>query len=291
LALGEILLESGLPSGAINILPCSGDEATQLIVDERVALVSFTGSPAVGWDLKQRAHRQKVVLELGGNAAVIVDRDIRLKPIAGRIALGAYANAGQSCIAVQRVYVHESVYEQFLDHFLASTRSTAVGNPEEDSTIVGPMIDEDAARKVEVWLAEAVAAGAKVLYGGTRDGAVFQPTVLTNVPSDTRISCQEVFAPVAIVEPFSTFEQAVGMVNNSEYGLQAGVFTDSLVNALYAYQHLEVGGVVLNDYPTFRIDHMPYGGVKGSGFGREGIRYAIEEMTEPKLLVVNQKPW
>ncbi|MEK9136880.1 MAG: aldehyde dehydrogenase family protein, partial [Bacteroidota bacterium] len=287
LTLGEIISNSGYPTEAVNVVPCSGGEAEQLITDKRVKLVSFTGSPAVGWPLKIQAGAKKVVLELGGNAGVIVDKGTDIRSTAKRIAMGAYGNAGQSCIAVQRVYVHKELYRAFLDEFVDDSKATKVGDPNDEATVVGPMIDEAAARKVEEWIGEAVASGARVLCGGRRVGAVLEPTVLVDVRPDMKVSCQEVFAPVATVDPFDSFQQAVEMVNNSEYGLQAGVFTNDLSHLLYAYRQLDVGGVIINDYPTFRIDHMPYGGVKGSGFGREGIKYAIEEMTEPKLLVIN----
>ena len=289
LYLGELILNSGFPPHAINIVSCSGGEAGQLVTDERVKLISFTGSPAVGWPLKSRAGRKKVVLELGGNAGVIVDKDVDLQPVVRRIAMGSYGNAGQSCIAVQRVFVHNEIFERFLSEFVVVSKSIPVGDPSEENTVVGPMISEDAAKKVEEWIAEAKAAGARVLCGGTRRGSVLEPTVITNVKPEMKISCQEAFAPVTTIEPFETFEKAVEMVNDSEYGLQAGVFTNDFSRVLFAYRNLEVGGVVINDYPTFRIDHMPYGGVKASGFGREGIKYAIEEMMESKLLVINQQ--
>ncbi len=289
LFLGELILDSGLPSEAVNIVPCSGASASQLIVDERVKLISFTGSPAVGWGLKDRAGKKKVVLELGGNAGVVVDRDASVPAVVRRIAMGSYGNAGQSCIAVQRVFVHKEIYDRFLSEFVFVSKSVKVGDPNEDRTVVGPMISESAARKVEEWIAEATAAGARVLCGGTRKGSLLEPTVIVGVNPTMKVSCQEVFAPVTTVEPFETFEEAVAMVNDSAYGLQAGVFTNDFSHVLFAYKNLEVGGVVINDYPTFRIDHMPYGGVKDSGFGREGIKYAIEEMMEPKLLVVNQQ--
>ncbi|HCV42032.1 MAG TPA: aldehyde dehydrogenase [Bacteroidetes bacterium] len=289
LLLGEVIMKSGFPGEALNILPCNGGEADQLVTDERISLISFTGSPAIGWPLKSKAGRKKVVLELGGNAAVVVDKGQEVSSTAKRIALGAFSNAGQSCIAVQRVYVHADLFERFLSEFIVISRSTKVGDPKDESTVVGPMIDEDAAKKVEGWIAEAVASGARLHCGGTRRRATLDPTVLTNVRPEMNVSCQEVFAPLTTIESFDRFEDAVEMVNCSDYGLQAGVFTNDFANVLHAYRTLEVGGVIINDYPTFRIDHMPYGGVKDSGFGREGIKYAIEEMTEPKLLVINQQ--
>jgi glyceraldehyde-3-phosphate dehydrogenase (NADP+) len=286
LLLAGIIASAKLPAGALNVLPCSSDEAGQLVSDERLRLITFTGSPVVGWDLKARAGRKRVTLELGGNAAVIVDEGIDWKGAVKRIALGAYGHAGQSCIAVQRVMVHASVFEPFLAELVAVSRSTPVGDPWLEETVVGPMIDEESAAKVEGWIREAVAAGAVLHCGGTRERALMQPTVLTNVRSSMSVCANEVFAPVVTVEPFGTIAEAFSMVNDSRYGLQAGIFTNNLEHAFRAYDVLEVGGVILNDYPTFRIDHMPYGGVKESGFGREGLRYAIEEMTEPKLLVL-----
>jgi acyl-CoA reductase-like NAD-dependent aldehyde dehydrogenase len=287
LMLAEIILKSGYPHEAISVVICSGSEADQLVTDERIKLISFTGSPVVGWPLKARAGKKKVVLELGGNAGVIVDRGTDISSSANRIAMGAYGNAGQSCIAVQRVYVYRGLYEDFLAKFVAVSQGTKVGDPNDEATVVGPMINEQAARQVEEWIDEAVEAGARLLCGGKRRGAELEPTVLTNVGPEMKVSCKEVFGPLATVEPFEDFRQAVEMVNHSAFGLQAGVFTNDFSHVLYAYKTLEVGGVIINDYPTFRIDHMPYGGVKDSGFGREGIKYAIEEMTEPKLLVIN----
>jgi acyl-CoA reductase-like NAD-dependent aldehyde dehydrogenase len=227
------------------------------------------------------------VLELGGNAGVIVDRGTNLEFAVKRIAQGAYGNAGQSCIAVQRVFIHEDIYGEFEQQFLDVSQSLFVGDPLDDRTIVGPMIDEEAAQKVEGWINEARAGGARVLCGGTREGAVLSPTVLVDVKPEMKVSCQEIFAPVVTLEKFTDFKQAIAMVNDSAYGLQAGLFTIDINRAFSAYQELEVGGVIINDFPTYRIDHMPYGGVKDSGFGREGIKYAIEEMTEMKLMALN----
>jgi acyl-CoA reductase-like NAD-dependent aldehyde dehydrogenase len=289
LLLGDIILKSGYPQEAVSIVPCRGSEAGQLLTNEQIKLLTFTGSPVVGWPMKSMAGKKKVVLELGGNAGVIVDAGTNLSSTVRRIASGAYGNAGQSCIAVQRVYVHKQLYQKFLDEFVAASAATKVGDPAYEATVVGPMIDEASAQKVEEWIAEAVRGGARILCGGKRKGAVLDPTVVVDVKPDMKVSCQEVFAPVVTVESFERFEQAVEMVNNSAFGLQAGVFTNDFSHVLHAYKTLEVGGVIVNDYPTFRIDHMPYGGVKDSGFGREGIAYAIEEMTEPKLLVINQQ--
>jgi glyceraldehyde-3-phosphate dehydrogenase (NADP+) len=287
LALAEIVDGSELPKGGFNIVPCLANEADQLVTDQRLKLISFTGSPPVGWSIKERAGRKRVVLELGGNAGVIVDRDANLEYALPRIVWGSYGTAGQSCIAVQRIFVQESVFPGFLSQFVELSRRVATGDPLDPKTVVGPMITEHAARKVEAWIQEAVAGGAKVLCGGKREGAVLEPTVLVDVNPGMNVCAEEVFAPVVTVEPFGEFAAAVEMVNNSKFGLQAGVFSNSMDHIFYAYERLEVGGVIVNDVPTYRIDHMPYGGVKDSGFGREGLRYAIEEMTEMKLLGMN----
>jgi acyl-CoA reductase-like NAD-dependent aldehyde dehydrogenase len=237
--------------------------------------------------MKSKAGRKRVVLELGGNAAVVVDEGVDPAGIMGRLIQGSFANAGQSCIAIQRILIHESLKQMFLSGLLSAVSEIPVGDPFDDRTVVGPMVDEQSAKKVEGWLEEARSGGAKILCGGKRNGALLEPTVVVDVRSEMKVCAQEVFAPVVTVESFSTFDQAVGIVNNSRYGLQAGVFTNNLKNAMRAFEEFEVGGVILNDVPTFRIDHMPYGGIKESGFGREGIRYAIEEMTQLKLLVAN----
>ncbi len=290
LALAEIVGRTDLPKGGLSILPCAADEAAQLITDERIKLISFTGSPPVGWAIKQRAGKKRVVLELGGNAGVIVDGDADIDYALPRILSGAFASAGQSCIAVQRVFVQERIFPLFLQRFVDLTRALAVGDPFDEKTVVGPMITEGAAEKVESWIAEARGAGATVVCGGRRRGAVLEPTVLVDVSSGLKVCTEEVFAPVVTLAPFASFEDAIGKVNDSRFGLQAGVFSNNLGNVMSAYDRLEVGGVIVNDVPTYRIDHMPYGGVKESGFGREGVKYAIEEMTELKLLGMNILP-
>jgi acyl-CoA reductase-like NAD-dependent aldehyde dehydrogenase len=287
LRFAELFAKTGLPPGALNVVPCMGSEIEQLITDKRVKLISFTGSPVVGWGIKVRAAKKKVLLELGGNAGVIVCADADLDHALKSIVQGAFGNAGQSCISVQRVYVHESVADAFTNQLVKLAKSIAVGDPTNPRTIVGPMIDEQAARKVESWIREATEGGARVLCGGGRTGAVLEPTVLVDVAPEMKVSCQEAFAPVLTVDKFSEFSEAVERVNASAYGLQAGVFTNSASDMFYAYRELEVGGVVINDASSFRVDHMPYGGVKESGIGREGVRYAIEEMTEMKLLSLN----
>lgn len=287
LLFAELFAGTTLPPGAINVVPCMGSEIEQLITDKRVKLISFTGSPVVGWGIKARSGKKKVLLELGGNAGVIVCADANVDQALRSIVQGAFGNAGQSCISVQRIYVHESIAEVFTDQLVKLARSVAVGDPANPRTVVGPMIDEQAARKVESWILEAKEAGARVLCGGGRTGAVLEPTVLVDVAPEMKVSCQEAFAPVVTVDRFSEFRDAVEHVNTSAYGLQAGIFTNSASDMFYAYRELEVGGVIINDASSFRVDHMPYGGVKESGIGREGVRYAIEEMTEMKLLALN----
>ncbi len=287
LKLAGIMVAGGLPKGAINVVPCSGDEADQLITNERIKLISFTGSPSVGWGLKSRAGKKRVVLELGGNAGVIVDEDADLEAAVGKIVPAAFGNAGQSCISVQRIYVHSAIAEEFTSSFLNLTGKLRVGDPEQEETVVGPMIDESASRRAEDWIREAVEGGARILCGGMRNGAIMQPTVLTNVNPGMKVCSQEVFAPVVTLEQFTDFGDAVLRINGSSFGLQAGIFSNNMKHVFAAYQDLEVGGVMVNETPTYRMDNMPYGGVKDSGFGREGLRYAIEEMTEMKLLGLN----
>ncbi len=287
LALGEIILKTSLPQGALSILACKGSEAHQLVTDERIKLLSFTGSPAVGWAMKSNAGKKKVVLELGGNAGVVVDKGVNPAKVVQRIAMGAFANAGQSCIAVQRIFVHESCYREFEPLFVAEATRMKMGDPNKEETLVGPMISAQAAANVSEWIADAVVGGARILCGGKREGAYLEPTVLVDCKPEMAVCAEEVFAPVVTLESFDRFEDAIEKVNNSKYGLQAGVFTDSIQNASYAFENLDVGGVIINDYPSYRVENMPYGGVKDSGFGREGIRWAIESMTELKLMVSN----
>jgi acyl-CoA reductase-like NAD-dependent aldehyde dehydrogenase len=287
LLLAEMVNEAGWPAGALNVLPLANEDAAQLISDDRLKLLSFTGSAAVGWELKQRAGKKRVALELGGIAGCIIHRDADLAYAAERCVFGGFSYAGQSCISVQRVFVEHSVYEKFLGELVPRVQKLKLGAPLDEATDVGPMISEDAARRAAEWIDEAVVGGARVLCGATRAGAMLEPTVLTGTKPTQRVNCMEIFAPVLTVEPYDDVFEALRQVNASEYGLQAGLFTRDLVLAFAAYDTLDVGGVVINDVPTFRIDHMPYGGVKDSGAGREGIRYAIEEMTERKLLAVN----
>lgn len=287
LRLGELILDAGLPAGAFSVIPCDNTVAEQMAADGRYKLLSFTGSAAVGWRLKARSGNKRVVLELGGNAGVIIEPDADLEVAAQRCATGGFAYAGQTCISVQRIYVHESVADRFTAGLLARVAALRAGDPADEATVVGPLIDEAAARRVEAWIAEAVAQGARVLAGGKRSGALMEATVLTDVAPDMKVSCREVFGPVVIVSRYKRFEDALEALNDSDFGLQAGLFTRDVDRIFRAYRELEVGTVLANEIPTFRADHMPYGGVKDSGLGREGVRYAIEDMTELKLLVLN----
>jgi glyceraldehyde-3-phosphate dehydrogenase (NADP+) len=288
LFLASALEEAGLPKGVLSVLPMSRHLGDRLVTDERFKLLTFTGSSSVGWGMKSRAGKKKVILELGGNAGVIIDDSADVEWAAKRVATGGFAYAGQSCISVQRVFVHEDLYDDFAANLVARVESLVVGDPLDGATDVGPMIDAGEVDRIESWVKEAVADGARVLTGGTRvSRSTYAPTVLDGVPEVAKVCAQEVFAPVVALYRFSNFKDAVAAVNRSRYGLQAGVFTASLPHTLIAFDHIEAGGVIVNDVPTWRIDHMPYGGVKDSGVGREGPRYTIEEMTEPKLLVIN----
>jgi acyl-CoA reductase-like NAD-dependent aldehyde dehydrogenase len=287
LLLAETIQQAGWPDGALNILPLSNEDAGLLITDERLKLISFTGSDAVGWEIKRRAGKKKVALELGGNAGVIVHSDADLAYAAERCVAGGFAYAGQSCISVQRILVERSVCGKFTDLLVAGVQQLKTGDPMLESTDVGPLIRENDAIRASDWVQEAVRGGARLLCGGQRKGSILEPTVLTGTRSEMKVSCQEIFAPVVSVEPYDDFYDALKQVNSSAYGLQTGIFTRDAKLLFNAYEELEVGAVVAGDVPTFRIDHMPYGGIKDSGLGREGLRYAIEEMTEPKLLVMN----
>lgn len=287
LIIGEVLAETDLPPGAFSILPVLGAQAAPFVQDERLKLLSFTGGQ-VGWKLKAQAGRKKVVLELGGNAACIVDADQgeRLDAVVERMIFGAFYQSGQSCISVQRILVHASLYEEFKRRFVAKAGALKAGDPKDESVFLGPMIDEAAAQRLHGWIEEARARGARVLCGGGRRGNMLEATVLENVADDASVSCQEAFGPVALLAPFDDFDAALARVNASDFGLQAGVFTHDLGHAMHAWDELVVGGVIVGDIPSFRVDNMPYGGVKLSGLGREGIRYAIEDMTEQRLLVL-----
>jgi len=287
LLLGEVIMEAGLPGGAVNIIPCPNPVAERLVADPRFKLLSFTGSAAVGWMLKGKSGKKKVVLELGGNAGVIVEPDADLDWAAQRCASGGFVYAGQTCISVQRILVHESIADAFTKKLLALVAIVKTGDPADDATVVGPLIDSSATRRVESWIQEAVAQGARVLAGGARKESVLEATVMSQVTPSMKVSCEEVFGPLVTVTSYRQFEQAVAMLNNSPYGLQAGIFSQDVNRIFSAFRDLEVGAVLANEIPTFRAEHMPYGGVKDSGLGREGVRYAIEEMTEPRLLVLN----
>ncbi|MBZ5669108.1 MAG: aldehyde dehydrogenase family protein [Acidobacteriia bacterium] len=287
LLLAELVERAGWPAGGLNVLPVAVEDAEPLITDDRLKMLSFTGSAAVGWELKKKAGKKHVTLELGGNAGVIVHRDADLDQAAERSAVGGFAYAGQTCISVQRILVQRGVFEKFLQTFLARVKKLKLGDPLDESTDVGPMISEAAAARALRWVEEAAAEGAQILCGGKRTGAMMEPTVLTGTGPLQRVNCEEVFAPVVTVESYHEFADALRQVNDSPYGLQAGVFTRDAKLLFQAYEELRVGGVIAGDAPSFRIDHMPYGGVKDSGLGREGLRYAMEEMTERKILVMN----
>lgn len=287
LLLGEILLESGLPEGGISILPCTGKIAEGMVTDPRIKVLSFTGSATVGWQLKKLANDKKVLLELGGNAGVVIDNDSDLEFAVNRCVTGAFSYAGQVCISVQRIYVHKDVYDDFLEMFIPGVQALKSGDPLDAANHLGPMIDEDNLLRVASWVNEALSAGAKVLTGGRRNGNFYEPTVILDTTPMMKVSCMEIFAPVVTITKIGAFEDGLNAVNDSTYGLQAGVFTNNLNHAFAAFERLEVGGVIINDVPAYRVDHMPYGGVKMSGFGREGIKYAIEEMTEMRLMALN----
>jgi acyl-CoA reductase-like NAD-dependent aldehyde dehydrogenase len=285
--LAEAVQEAGWPDGGFNVLPLSNEDASLLVTDDRIKLLSFTGSAAVGWKMKRDAGKKKVVLELGGNAAVIVHNDADLAYAAERCVAGGFSYAGQTCISVQRILVEHSVYGKFVEFLLDGVRNLKVGDPIDESTDVGPLIREtDAVRAVD-WVQEAMRGGARLLCGGQRKGWCLEPTILTGTKPDMKVNCQEIFAPVVTVEPYTDFNAALRAVNQSPYGLQAGIFTRDAKLIFQAYEELEVGGLLAGDVPSFRVDHMPYGGIKESGLGREGLRYAIEDMTELKLLVMN----
>jgi acyl-CoA reductase-like NAD-dependent aldehyde dehydrogenase len=290
LTIGEVLAECELPEGAFSILPCRRDGARQFTQDPRLRLLSFTGSPAVGWELKAQAGQKKVVLELGGNAACIVDASADVSDAVARIITGAFYQSGQSCISVQRILVHTSLYDTFRERLVAATRALRCGDPKDPATFIGPMISEAEAERLSGWIARAVRAGACLLCGGGRTGALLEPTLLENVPRGEPLREEEAFGPVALLSRFDDFSAALEEVNDSQFGLQAGVFTRDLYHAQRAWDELEVGGVVIGDAPSWRVDHMPYGGVKNSGLGREGIRWAMEDMTEIRLMVLRTPP-
>ncbi|MBI3447460.1 MAG: aldehyde dehydrogenase family protein [Acidobacteria bacterium] len=288
-ALAEIAFAAGAPPGAVNVVPARSTDVAAFVTDPRVKMLTFTGSPAVGWDLKARAGKKKVALELGGNAAVVVTASADLAYAVERIVAGGFGYAGQSCISVQRVLVDRKVERAFLELLLPKVKALNVGDPQDEATDVGPLISKQEAERAEAWVREAVSGGARLLAGGEREGAILKPTVLTGTKPDMRVNCQEIFAPVVTVTAYDDFAAALNTANDSPFGLQAGVFTRDAEEAWRAFETLEVGGVMINDVSTYRVDHMPYGGVKDSGVGREGLRYAIEEMTEPRLMVWNRR--
>ena len=285
--LGEIIRTAGAPPGIVNILPAPGRIAEELMKDGRIHKLSFTGSAQIGWYLKSISGKKHVTLELGGNAGTIVEPDVEIDNIIPRLVLGSFAYAGQVCISIQRIFVHESIFHDFIKNFSIETEKSAqCGDPMDEDRIVGPMIDLHEAKRAEDWINEAVKSGAKIIVGGKRENSFVESTIITKTTPDMKVECEEVFAPVVTINHYNHFSEAIEMVNNSHYGLQAGVFTNDFRKIQEAYHKLEVGGVIINDYPTFRIDPMPYGGIKDSGLGREGIQYAINEMTELKLLAI-----
>jgi acyl-CoA reductase-like NAD-dependent aldehyde dehydrogenase len=286
LAVAEIVEAAGVPEGMVSILPMTRELGDRMVEDERFKLLTFTGSPSVGWRMKERAGKKKVVLELGGNAGVIVDRSANLDWAVKRVLVGAFAYSGQVCISVQRLFVHEDVWDPFMEKLVAGAAALRVGDPADATTDVGPMVDAKAASRTQTWVDEAKALGGEVLLGGTADGLFFPPTILTNVPFHAQVCSNEAFAPLVVAFKFAELPEAIASVNDSFFGLQTGVFTSDLAGAWTSFNELEVGGVIINDIPTYRIDHMPYGGVKDSGQGREGLRWAIEDMTEIRIMVL-----
>ncbi|MEK7280639.1 MAG: aldehyde dehydrogenase family protein [Nitrospirota bacterium] len=287
LLLGEIIARTELPKGGVSILPCPARLAEQMVIDPRIKMVTFTGSPKVGWYLKEKAGKKKVLLELGGNAGVIVEPDADLPYTIKRCVTGAFSYAGQVCISVQRIYIQEDIFPEFTKEFVSQAKGLKTGDPINEDTNIGPMIDLYAAKRVEAWVNEAKEQGAKVLAGGKRDGNFFEPTILADTTPEMNVNSLEAFAPLVTLTPYKRFDDAIAHLNNSRYGLQAGLFSRDMTKIFQAFREIEVGGLIVNDVPTYRADHMPYGGIKESGVGREGIRYAIEEMTELKLLALN----
>lgn len=287
LKLATLITSAGWPAGALNVLPMSNEVAAKLVSDDRLKMLTFTGSGAVGWQLKAQSGKKRVVLELGGNAGLIIADDADIVEAAARVAVGGFSYAGQSCISVQRIFVQQKVLAKFLDELVPRVRRLKCGDPLDETVDVGPLIRESDAVRIEEWIVEAVRGGAKLLCGGKRimDGRGIEPAVLTHTSSQQRVNCEEIFGPVVTVEPYEEFEDALHRVNDSRYGLQAGIFTSQAKSIARAFDELEVGGLMVNDVPTYRSDQMPYGGVKDSGLGREGVKYAMEEMMEMKILV------
>jgi acyl-CoA reductase-like NAD-dependent aldehyde dehydrogenase len=287
--LGAILAETDLPKGSFSILPCPRDAARAFTEDERFKLLSFTGSPSVGWKLKEKAGKKKVVLELGGNAACVIDEEVnkdQIDNIVDRLIFGALYQSGQSCISVQRALIHASIYDQIKDKLVSKISKLKMGDPRDENTFIGPIISETEAERIDRAVQDAIKRGAKVLCGGKRNRQMYEATVLENVPLNCDAYSEEIFGPVVVLEKYTSFKDAIDAVNNSKYGLNAGIFTNNVHKVFYAYKKLEVGSVIINDVPSIRVDNQPYGGVKDSGIGREGIKYAIEDMTEIKALVM-----
>lgn len=289
LLLAEIISSVGAPDGAVSVFLCGNDLAEKMVLDPRVKMLSFTGSAAVGWMLKEKANKKRVVLELGGNAGVIVHSDADLDYAAQRCAIGGFSYAGQVCISVQRIFVQEQIYRRFSSELIRQVKRLPVGDPLDEKTAMGPMVDLKAAERAERAIQEAVSQGAKILTGGNRSGTLLAPTVLAETTPEMQVNCREVFAPIVTLAPYQKLEEAIARINQSDYGLQAGLFARDIKEIFHAFEEIEVGGLIVNDIPTYRIDHMPYGGLKESGVGREGLRYAIEEMTDLKLMALNLK--
>lgn len=288
--IAELFKEAGLPDGCLNVVTGSGRVVgDKLVTDDRIKQITFTGSPAVGIGIKNKAGLKRVTLELGSNAALIIDEDVDIDKIIERCIVGAFSNQGQVCISLQRIYVHEKLFSPFLEKFTAAAKALKVGDPLNEETNVSALISKDDVERTLAWIHEAKKAGAKVITGGYAEGNVLMPTILSDVKDSLKVSCQEVFAPIVVINSIKSVDEAINRVNESRYGLQAGIYTNDIFTALRATEELHVGGVMINDIPTFRVDHMPYGGVKESGTGREGIKYAMEEMTEMKLVVFNKK--
>lgn len=287
--IAELFHEAGLPAGALNVVTGSGRVVGDLLVkDPRVSMITFTGSPGVGIDIRNKAGLKRVTLELGSNAALIVDKEIDIDKIISRCVIGAFSNQGQICISLQRIYVHDEVYDEFVEKFLDKTRALIIGDPLDPKTDLSALISPVEVERTLNWINEARESGAIIATGGKADGNILHPTVILNAKNNVKVSCQEVFAPIVLINKVETIEEAVDLVNDSTYGLQAGIYTNNVHTALDVAENLYVGGVMINDIPTFRVDHMPYGGVKESGTGREGLKYAVEEMTEMKLVVWNR---
>lgn len=285
LFLATIIAESSLPKGAVSILPMDRETGDKLVTDERCSVLSFTGSPSVGWEMKERVGKKKVILELGGNAAIIVTESAELKAAVAKSIIAGFAYSGQICIHAQRIFVHESIFDSFSELFIEGAKALRYGDPISDNTDISIMIDEENAIRVEEWVNEAVKAGAKILCGGNRKNSYYEPTVITNTKGDMKVSCEEVFGPVVLIEKYSTIEEAVKLVNDSRFGLQAGIFSNNLHESEYAFENIDTGAVLINEPPSLRFDQMPYGGIKDSGLGREGVKYAMLEMMEPRLKV------